>query len=102
MRIISRRRLREFWEEHANAEAPLRSWYQVVSDADWGSFADLRQTFSSADYYNPDNGRAAVIFNIGGNNYRLIAGINYQTTIVYVKEVMTHAEYDKETWKDRL
>ncbi|MEL6633596.1 MAG: type II toxin-antitoxin system HigB family toxin [Bacteroidota bacterium] len=102
MRIISRRRLREFWEEHANAESSLKSWYQVTLSADWESFVDVKETFGSADYYNPDDGRSVVIFNIGGNNYRLVAGINYETKIVYVKEIMTHATYDKDNWKGRL
>lgn len=95
MRIISRRTLREFWEKHPNAEPSLLLWYQRTSDAQWQNFVDVRQVFSAADLVGN-----FTVFNIGGNNYRLITFIDYEYQIVFIRSVMTHAEYDKENWKN--
>lgn len=94
MHIISRKKLREFWETHPNAEAPLTRWYKIVQQAEYGSFVDLRQTFPSADMVG-----SLTVFNIGGNNYRLIASIHFNRNKLYVRHVLTHAEYDKGDWK---
>lgn len=103
MRVIALSRLRAFWEAHADAESPLRRWYKVAISAEWESFPHVRETFGSADFWkSPDSEKGYVIFNIGGNNYRLIASIWYEGGRVYVKEVMTHSEYDKENWKEGL
>lgn len=95
MHIISRKRLREFWAAHADAEPPLKAWYRVVKTAEWRSFADVRRVFSSADQV----GRCTV-FNVGGNKYRLIAVIHFHRGKVYVRHVLTHAEYDRSKWKE--
>jgi mRNA interferase HigB len=95
MHIISFSRLKEFWAEHANAEPSLRYWYKIVSLAEWQSFAELRQVFPSADLVNN-----FIVFNIGGNNYRLIAFIDFEFRKVFIRHVLTHADYDKETWKN--
>lgn len=101
---IALRRLREFWESgHADAEQPLRDWYKAVERAEpWASIIDVRKTFPSADGVVLDCGIVATVFNIGGNNYRLIASINYKAQIVFIKEVLTHADYDTDRWKGRL
>jgi mRNA interferase HigB len=101
MRIISRRRLREFWERHPSARLPLLHWWKVASKAVWNSFADVQSTFASADQLRV-NQRWIVVFNIAGNNYRLVAAIHYDRGKVFVREVMTHAEYSREAWKDRI
>lgn len=95
MRIISKRRLREFWRENPSAEKPLLSWFEIVKKADWNSFSDVREDFRSADIY-----RDCVIFDIGGNKFRLIAKIRYQKKRVYIRFVLTHFEYDKNLWKE--
>jgi mRNA interferase HigB len=102
MRVISRRALVEYGKDHADAVGPLDRWYRITDKADWQSFDDVRQTFPSADYYKTPNDTEVVVFNIGGNNHRLIAGVRYEKHIVFVLEIMTHPEYDKESWKERL
>ncbi|HEX4614175.1 MAG TPA: type II toxin-antitoxin system HigB family toxin [Urbifossiella sp.] len=95
MRIISKKKLREFWKDHPRAKAVLEAWYQVIRHAKWETFADVRETFGSADQYV-----RFTIFNIGGNKYRLIAVIHFNRGLLYVRHVLTHAEYDEEKWKD--
>ena len=95
MHIISKKKLREFWVEHPRAKSPLEAWYQVAKHAEWESFADVRKTFNTADAV----GRF-VVFDIGGNKYRLIAVIHYDRGKVYIRHVLTHAEYDEGKWKD--
>ncbi len=95
MRIISKRRLREFWREFPSAEQPLLSWYQTVKTVDWKKFSDLRKSFRHADIY-----RDCVIFDIGGNKFRLITKIRYKKKRVYIRFVLTHSDYDKDLWKD--
>jgi mRNA interferase HigB len=94
VRVISRRRLREFWERHARAEASLRTWYKVVTTASWHDYVELRQSFPSADQV----GRL-VVFNVGGNRYRLVALVDYEWQKVFVRRIMTHEEYDDGGWK---
>jgi mRNA interferase HigB len=95
MHVISRKKLREFWELYPKARTPLDAWYQVAKRAKWENFAEVRQTFNSADVV----GRF-VVFNIGGNKYRLIAVIHYNRGKVFIRHVLTHAEYDEGKWKD--
>jgi mRNA interferase HigB len=95
MWVISRARLRAFWETHADAETRLRAWYQVVEAATWANWSDLRRTFPSADQV----GRLTV-FNIGGNAYRLVARVEFEKHRVYIRRVMTHQEYDANEWKN--
>jgi mRNA interferase HigB len=95
MRIISRRTLREFWEKHSTAQTGLLLWYQRVSGSEFQNFNDLRQVFPSADQVGN-----FTVFNISGNNYRLITYIDYDYQIVFIRAVLTHAEYDKENWKN--
>jgi mRNA interferase HigB len=90
MQIIAKRTIRHFWERHPQAETPLRLWYAQVSRASWSGPADIRAMFASADFV-ADN---RVIFNIGGNKYRLVARIAYTHGRVLIKFIGTHAEYD--------
>lgn len=101
MRIISKAKLREFWVRHQGAKSPLKSWYNTVKKAEWKCFADVRKTFNSADTYVIED-RKYVIFNVGGNKLRVVVSANYETQIVYIATVLTHREYDKENWKDKL
>jgi mRNA interferase HigB len=95
MHVISKKKLREFWVEYPRAKAALESWYQIAKHADWENFAQVRNTFNTADSV----GRF-VVFDIGGNKYRLIAVIHYNRGKLYVRHMLTHAEYDKGKWKD--
>lgn len=91
MRIISRSTLRVFSLKHPQSKGPLAAWFAEASKADWGSFAEVKATYRSADML-ADN---RVIFNIGGHKYRLVVRIAYKCRIVYVRFVGTHSEYSK-------
>ncbi len=91
MRIIARRTLREYWEKHATAEQPLKSWFKEVSLADWDSPNDVKRRYRHASFLSGNR----VVFNIGGNKWRLIVQINYDFKIVYIRFVGSHAAYDK-------
>ena len=100
MRVISLKRLREFWEQHADAEQALRAWYKSVVGAEWKSLQDARATYPHADGVETKSGETLTIFNICGNKYRLIARIRYDYQLVNIRIVLTHAEYDKGSWKE--
>jgi mRNA interferase HigB len=95
MHVISRKALRQFWEQHPDAEAPLVRWFKIVQQTDFGSFAELGATFPSADRVGD-----LIVFNIGGNKYRLITSIHFNRAKVYVRHILTHAEYDRGTWRE--
>lgn len=90
MHIITLARLREFWAIHPEAQAPLTNWHKIVKTSEFSSFQQLRETFPSADLVN-----GIVVFNIGGNNYRLLAAIHFNTKKVFIRAVLTHAEYSR-------
>lgn len=91
MRVISRKSLREFATKHPPAKAPLDAWFAEASRADWSNFSAVKAAYGSADVVAGNR----VIFNIGGNKYRLIVKIAYRSRTLYVRFVGTHAEYDK-------
>lgn len=99
VRIISKRRLREFWEYRKHdskiARRDLSVWHKLAKDADWANFAALKQTFGTADQVGN-----CVVFDAGNNRYRIIGRVNYRAGIVYVLRVMDHSEYDKKRWID--
>ena len=90
MHIITRKRLLEFVEKHPDCFTALESWYRIVKLTDYNSFAELRQTFPSADKVGN-----LTVFNIGGNKYRLVALVVIVAETVIIKAVMTHEEYTK-------
>ena len=95
MHIISFKTLRIFFEKHPSAEAPLKKWFKVITANDFKNVAELKQLFPSADQV-----KKFVVFNIGGNKYRLIAFLAYEANRLYVRNVLTHKEYDKDKWKE--
>ncbi|MEO0771306.1 MAG: type II toxin-antitoxin system HigB family toxin [Cyanobacteria bacterium J06649_4] len=95
MRVISRPALRKFCETHADACNALDDWYRFTIKAEWKNLLDVQQTYPSAEAVGN-----FTVFNIKGNNYRLIVDIVYTAQKVYIKHVLTHAEYDKEKWKN--
>lgn len=90
MRIIARRTLREFARTHPTSRQPLDDWYSIAKHAEWSTPADIKLLFGSADIL-PDK---RVVFNISGNNYRLVVRIEYDRQTIYIRFVGTHAEYD--------
>lgn len=100
MRVISLKRLREFWAEHPDAQRPLRAWYTIALAANWRSLADVRATFPHADAVRTAGGEVLTVFNIGGYKHRLIVRIRYDYGLVNVRCVLTHREYDRGAWKE--
>jgi mRNA interferase HigB len=81
-------------EEHPNARSALDHWYRVAKRASWSSFVDVKQSFNTADFLAPH-----VVFDIGGNKYRLIAEMNFTRRVLFIRAIMTHKEYVKGAWK---
>ena len=93
MRIVSHRKLKEFYEQtgHADARTPLERWYDITNRAIWRNQADMKSDFPSADYV----GNQHYVFNIKGNNYRLVVVVKFTIGYIYIRWVGTHSEYDK-------
>jgi mRNA interferase HigB len=100
MRVISLKRLREFWEVHGDAERPLRNWFKTARSARWRCLGDVRLTYSHADGVTTKGGQALTVFNICGRKYRLVARIRYDHRLINVRAVLTHAEYDRGDWRE--
>ena len=93
MHVISRKALRGFWKQHPDSRRAWSRWFKVMSQCECGSFNALRTTFPSAD-----NVGEVVVFDIGGNKYRLVASIHFNRGKVYIRHVLTHQEYDRGGW----
>ena len=94
MHIISRKALRQFWEKHPDSETALTRWFKIMQRTDFRDFNELRTAFPAADQVDD-----WVVFNIGGNKYRLIASIHFNRGKVYIRHILTHPEYDRGNWK---
>jgi mRNA interferase HigB len=92
MQVIARRTLKEFWVRHPPAEGPIKAWFATVDKAHWSRPAEVKRQFGATVDFVGDN---RVIFDLGGNKYRLIAHISYEFGRVLVKFIGTHAEYDR-------
>lgn len=92
--MISRKALKDAVQQHRDLEGPLDTWYRVTKKADWTSLDDIRNTWRDTDGVG-----VYTVFNIKGNHYRLITKINYRSKIVFIRCILTHAEYDKDKWK---
>ena len=103
MQVIARPKLNQWIEDHPNAREALLVFYAVAVSARWTELDDVRATFPSADVVRLPNGRMRLVFNIKGNSYRLVAGYQWASETnagrLYLKDFMTHAEYDKDRWK---
>jgi mRNA interferase HigB len=95
MHVITRQALKAFWENHPTVENSLSAWYKIVNTAKFSNFVELRQTFPSADQVGK-----LTVFNISGNNFRLIVLIDYGSQKIFIRYVLTHAAYDTEEWKN--
>lgn len=91
MRIIALRVLRDFWNRHPDAETPLRSWYAAASRAGWSSPAEVKAAYRNASFIA--NNR--IVFNIKGNDYRLVVAVHYNRGMMFIRFVGTHREYDR-------
>lgn len=96
MRIISETRLKKAYEKYSDAEAGIKAWKRIAKSQTWNSFADIKENSP----FSPDKVKNFVVFNIGGNNYRLIVYIDYKKGIIFIREFLTHGEYDKDKWKN--
>ncbi len=95
MHVISRKKLREFCQKHADSCEALDDWYFTASKAKWANLIEVQSVYPKAEAVGN-----FTVFNIKGNKYRLIASINYERQVIYIKYVLTHAEYDKDNWKN--
>lgn len=91
MRVIAKKILRDFWEVHADCEQQLKAWYQETSKAQWQNPNQIKREYPSASILSNQR----IIFNLKGNNYRLIIKINYAYQIIWIRFIGTHSEYDK-------
>lgn len=99
MHIISSKAIDDFVIQHPTAKTSLYSWLKIVSKTNFGDLNELRLTFPSADVVKNANGDNLTVFNIHGNEVRLIAAIHYNRNKLYIRYILTHSEYDKGKWK---
>jgi mRNA interferase HigB len=95
MHVISYRCLKEYAHSHNDCSDSLDSWYKIASKSNWSNLIQVQSVFPSAEAVGN-----FTVFNIKGNKYRLIVSIDYQRQLIYIKYVLTHAEYDKDAWKN--
>lgn len=94
MHVISRKKLLEAAENHAELSAPLDVWYRIAKKAEWRNLMEVRRELPAADAVE-----RFTVFNIKGNAFRLVTEINYRTGRIFLRHVLTHAEYSKGAWK---
>src|SRR4051794_19578736 len=102
MRVTSRKALVKFWEKWPAAKHPLAEWHRISKRSQWRNFAEVKAVFGQTDQAKVTSGHTVAIFDIGGNKFRLIAAIHYNTQRVFVLRVLTHKEYDTNAWKAQL
>lgn len=91
MRVISHKTLADFYADHADAATPLERWYDIALHAQWKTLSDIKADFPSADYV----GNQHYVFNIKGNDYRLVVVVKFTPKFIFIRWVGTHADYDK-------
>jgi mRNA interferase HigB len=91
MRVIAKSTLRSFWENHSDAEVPLKTWYKIVEKADWSDSNEVKRDFASVSIL----GNNRLVFNIKGNKYRIIVFTMFKYRKIFIRFVGTHAQYDK-------
>lgn len=94
MHIITRKRIYDFIDNHPDSRSSLETWYRIINKTEYNSFAELKQHFSTADIVDD-----FIVFNISGNMYRLIAAIHFNRKKVYIRDILTHSEYDRNKWR---
>ena len=102
MRIIKEKFLREAAEQYPKAAKYFAAWKTTVRGAAWRNLAEVRGCYGSADIVQVRSGRRAIVFNVCGNTYRLIVALHFNSQVAYTLRFLTHAEYDRDDWKDEL
>lgn len=95
MRILARKRIREAYAQHPEWRSSLEAWYRITKAATWESFPSVKQTWRNVDRVG-----TCTVFDISNNKCRLISYINYKSEKVFILHILTHAEYDKDKWKN--
>jgi mRNA interferase HigB len=101
MRVIKPSTLKDYYTEHADAEGWLKAWLLIATKAQWQNLQEIRETYKKTDAAKAESGCIVTIFNVKGNNYRLIVAIHYNTQRIYIRDFMTHEEYNSQRWKKR-
>ena len=96
MRVISKKKISDFVYSHPESKASLENWYRIVSLSSFGNLPELRRTFPSADQVDHLS-----VFNISGNKFCLVIAIHYNRQVCYVREILTHADYNGNRWRER-
>jgi mRNA interferase HigB len=96
MRIVSRKAIREAAAKHSEWRASLNAWYKIARNADWANFAEVRNSWKRSDVV-----AGFVVFDISHNKCRLIATIKYRWRMIYIRHILSHAEYDEKDWQRR-
>ncbi len=91
MHVISRKMLRDFWEQESESEGALKAWFHEAEEAAWRNSAELKRQYGSASVINAER----VVFNICGNKFRLVVRINYASQTIFIRFIGTHRQYDK-------
>ena len=94
MNVVSHKAIRMFCVAHPDAGTAADHWYRVAKRATWSKFSDVKGSFNTADYVAP-----YVVFDIGGNKYRLIAEINFSRRVLFIRGILTHKDYSKGGWR---
>ena len=91
MRVIAKKTLREFWIKHSDCEQQLKAWYNEAEKSEWKNTNEIKKEFPSASVL----GSNRIVFNIRGNNYRLVVKINFEYQMIWIRFIGTHKEYDR-------
>ena len=102
MKVIKAATVGQWAQKHPTAKSSLLAWLTLVRAAKFANFVALRQVYRSADQVQVASGRKVIVFNISGNNYRLIAAVHFNTQRVFALRFLSHAEYSKNQWKETL
>ncbi len=96
MRIITETTLKQAYQKYPDAESGIRAWKKLVKEHKWDCFTDVKNT----SLFAPDKVKNLVVFNIGGNKYRLITCIDYRNKKIYIRNFLSHNEYDTNKWQN--
>jgi mRNA interferase HigB len=102
MHVIAARAIKDYAAEFKDAATWLTTFLERAEAADWGDIADVRRVYPHADAVTVSSGNDVIVFNACGNRYRLVTAVHFNRAKVYILRFMTHAEYDKDLWKDQL
>jgi mRNA interferase HigB len=102
VRILKEKFLREAAEQYPKAAKYLTAWTANVRAASWRNMAEVRDLYGSADVVHVRSGRPVIVFNVCGNKYRLIVAMHFNSQMAYTLRFLTHAQYDRENWKNEL